>query len=388
MLQEKSLIIANLFLCLALTACGGGSGDQPIKTTTQTPPSVPTPTKNTEQWLLEGDIYSLRVGYAGSEITGITNPNELGSTSVLKTSVKEKDKEQLLISDDASKGDSPTQTPEFLRTILSPDVSFTDMDLSHRELREIQYLGTRAIGNLYANNKTSPEWLTHIDRYHDGFPTYRFRLEEFDLTGKLMKDSLYFSTGASKNGLLPSGAKLVDSLSDVKFSNGAKGLRTHVVLPANMLLSGTKFRTEFNAKEALLCIRDQINGPVGVGLKLTSDEKVEVYNLESGKCAVMGPARGEGKVEVSVYDAHCGLDSQTTYFFDFPSAIKVEDQFLNPTYLNAGAKLAVSTKFDPQGKGIIGGVGAYFKKETELVDPQIHFNKAAISELKTQFGLP
>lgn len=300
--------------------------------------------------------------------------NQLGGVTVLQTSIQSDG----TISDDHA----PVRravSPSFLHALLSARLSYADDYLDHTAGGTQDWLGGSVVRSNF-HGRGVPGWLTHKTSEEDS-PTYRFKLEEIDLTGKSMKSTMYFSTGEAKNGVLPSGAKLADAFGDAKFSAGAIGLQIHMVIPENMSLYNHDIFVSHEKSSNLICPWT-ISNSLRIGLKLSDNGKVEVYNVSNTECKIAGSMLGEGQYSQTktkgVFDTW-----DTNYFFTLPTSLNIESQLFNSTYVKAGAKLAVTII------GNIGGphAGAYFDKETKLVDPQIHFNKAAISELKVQLAL-
>ncbi|PHV09612.1 hypothetical protein CSQ89_20750 [Chitinimonas sp. BJB300] len=272
-------------------------------------------------------------------------------------------------------------SPVFLHQLLSPQVAYA-LDRQDHQFGVQDWLGNISLSNQFTA-WTNPGWLTH--KSDPDQPTYRFQLEEIDLANQPMKNSMFFSTGEAMDGVLPSGAKLVDAFGDNKFSTGSIGLRTHIILPANTPLQNSNVTVSKDDATGLYCFFRKVPlgfSPIKVGLKLVGDSKVEVYKVTQD-CKPDGASIGEGQYRQTQTKGL--LSTQNThYFFSLPASLNVESQLFNSTYLKAGAKLVITQ----MGYTITPEASAYFDKETKIVDPQIHFNKAAITELKTQLGLP
>ncbi|WP_137938477.1 hypothetical protein [Chitinivorax sp. B] len=400
-MKKTVLTVTGISLCLGLTACGGGGGSEstpsptptppvtgvtpapapgpapaPVPSptpTTPVPPSVPLPPTTTSTTpdkpvftlpsnptvdrLLAGDVYSLYVD------------EESQALSVLTSKVLS---DGILLDDRPGKGG--IKTPTFLHQLLtaSPKLQIQTAILDPS-------MNTARLGNAFQVTDT-PGWLTHGTS--PTRVTYRFKLETIDLVDQLMKDNLKTSLGEDKDGRLSqSGTTLRSQLGEAKFPAGAVGLRTHLALPAKTVISSSGIAMYYPTM-AKFCIKI---GKDMLLFKLGTANTVSVYSAKfvggHEKCTPTGDALGEGRYQV-MQDETIGSYVQQHYLFDFPHSFRVEALSHNQTYLKHGSKLAISVK-----DNVTGYLGAYFDKDTELIDPQLHFNKTAIDALKVQLGM-
>ncbi|MFC7421338.1 hypothetical protein ACFQNF_15850 [Iodobacter arcticus] len=385
-LNKKFFAITSFSLCFGLTACGGGGGDNTPSSSpttpsvTTSPPAVitpATPTVNTTalppkevlsstvQRLQEGDMYSLHVE---------TTQGTLGEISTLQTQMSA----QGVITDDHKPNRLSSISPVFLHQVLSAHPNYVADFLDHMlGGGALDYLDDAMLTNRF-NQWGKPNWLTHNSDKDRA--AYHFRLEEIDLNQALMKNNLVFSTGEAKNGLLPiSHAKLSDSLGDAKFPSGSVGLRTRILLPANKLLQVDNLAVK-EGSEDMHCIYPNAMAKEGVALKLGRNT-VEAFSVDNA-CKNTGTKLASGTFKSVEQTSSLGITTKT-YLFNFSAAGEVERQLLSPTYQKANARLALRVSNFIAHDQII---SLYFDKETEIIDPQLHFNKTAIDALKQQLG--
>ncbi|WP_137938478.1 hypothetical protein [Chitinivorax sp. B] len=389
--MDKSVVFAaSLSLCLGLTACGGGGGGGGDSDSTPKPTATPAPTapvpspvnptpdpaptpspgpasKNvTSQRLLEGDVYSLHVDVPGA--------GKLGKVSVLQTQMSSSG----VITDNHVPKRPVYSSPIFLHQLLSAH-PFYAADYGDHTIGAMDFLdGEKLKNEFHAWGKRG--WLTHSVTGDQA--TYRFQFEEVDLTDQLMKNNLQFSTGETKNGLLPvSNAKLVDTLGNGKFPVGSIGLRTHVVLPANKLLKVDNLYVKKDTAAGLRCIYTFDGATEGVGLMLGANT-VDAFKVD-GNCKATGSKFASGTFRTIEHTSTLGI-VRTDYLLNFGGSGDVERLVLSPTYQKANARLSF------QLSNLISDdetISVYFDDEVTLVDPQLHFNKTAINALKVQLGL-